>query len=174
MNRVLALVLVVAGCGSTPETEILAKWIEAALFGDLASAQMLMDDGLSLPLGDSVTVWIEGAEPYDSREIAVDCRPDGEGTSCEATWNDRWIDSVDEIDNGTLQVTGRVEDGLVVSISSFDFDPALRFALNEHAAWLQATRREEYDERCLSDVFARTCSELLVSTVALWQADSGE
>ena len=73
-----------------------------------------------------------------------------------------------------LTVTGRVEQGTVVSISSVDFASDLRFALNEHAAWLQVNRRAEYEEQCLDDVFARTCSELLVATVGQWQESSGE
>lgn len=174
VRRLLALVLVLMGCQTPPEAEILAGWVEASLEGDVVSAQELMIDDLSFPLADSVMSWIDGAEPFDSREIAVDCRPDDEDTSCLATWQDDWIDSIDGIDSGELAVTGRIEDGVVVSISSLEFDPALRFALNEHAAWLQTTQRADYEERCLDDVFARDCSELLVDTVAAWQAASRE
>lgn len=174
MKRLLASVLVLVACSTTTEDEILADWVEVALSGDLASAEGLMIDDLAFPLGVSASSWIDGAEPFESREITVDCAPDDVNTSCEATWRDSWIDGLGEIDNGVVAITGSVEDGLVVSIWSVDFDPALRFGLNEHAAWLQANRRADFDQHCLDDVFARACSELLVATVVEWQGSSGE
>lgn len=174
MKRLLILCLVLAGCSAATDDEIMAAWVEAALAGDLASAEEVMIDGLSFPLGETAMSWIDGAEPFGSYQIVVECRPDGAETSCEATWRDLWIDLMGEIDSGALTIKGRVEEGIVVSISSIEFDPDLRFALNEHAAWLQANRRVEYDERCLDDVFARACSELLVETVADWEVSSGE
>lgn len=174
MRFVITSVLVLVACSAASDDRILAGWVEAALGGDLVSAEAMMVDGLSFPLGESVTSWIDGAEPFASHEIAVECRRDGDDISCDATWRDQWIDNIDEVETGAMAIRGRVEDGVVVSISSVEFDPALRFALNDHAAWLQANQRTEYDERCLEDVFARECSELLVGTVAEWQAASGE
>lgn len=174
MRRLLAFCLIFAACSTATNDEILAAWVESAVAGDLASAQEVMIDGLSFPLGGSATSWIDGAAPFGSYEIVVECRPDGANSVCDATWRDSWIDNMGGIESGAMAIQGRVEDGVVVSISSVEFDADLRFALNEHAAWLQANRRADYDDLCLDDVFARTCSELLVDTVAEWQAASGE
>lgn len=171
VRRFLVLCLLLAGC-TAADDDAMAHWVEAALAGDLVSAREVMIDGLAFPLGESAASWIDGAEPFRSYGIDVDCHPEGGDTSCAATWRDRWIDGMSEVDTGAVVIKGRVEEGIVISISTVDFDPELRSSLNQHAAWLQANRTADYDERCLDDVFARECSELLVATVADWEASS--
>jgi hypothetical protein len=165
----MALVLLTACTAAAGEEEVLAGWVEGALIGDVEAAGSLMADSVSFPFGESVDSWIDGAEPYGAYDVRAICESDEETATCHVTWQDSWIDAYDELTSGSPTVAGSVEDGRVTSLAAFEFEPALRFAMNEHAAWLQTHRRVDYDLACRHDVFARSCSELLVKTVGEWQ-----
>jgi hypothetical protein len=181
LSIVAITVVLAAACSSQPTEpgDVLEAWADAAMVGDVASAQSYIADG-DIPwigLGDSPEAFVAGAGPYEATNIFIECRTDHTLGRCETWWSDLWIDGIPELtgleDRGDamLRMTAEVEDGKIVAFPDWAFAPEIRGAFEQHLDWLALHEPEKLQQACGADPAAASCSQLLVDTVGLWVAD---
>jgi hypothetical protein len=179
---IVAITVVLASAYSSRPTEpgeVLEAWADAAMVGDVDTAQSYIA-GSEIPwigLGDSPEAFVAGAAPYETTNVFIECRTDHTLSRCETWWSDLWIDSIPELagleDRGDamLRMTAEVEDGKIVAFRAWEFAPEIRRAFEQHLDWLALHEPDKLATACGADPAAAECSQLLVDTVGMWVAD---
>jgi hypothetical protein len=181
ISIVLITVVLAAACSSRPTEpgEVLEAWVDAAMVGDVDTAQSYIA-GSEIPwigLGDSPEAFAAGAGPYEATNIFIECRSDHTLGRCETWWSDLWIERIPELvgleDRGEamLRMTAEVEDGKIVAFREWVFAPEARRAFEQHLEWLELYEPDKLEAACGVDPASAGCSQLLVDTVGMWVSD---
>ena len=176
-TRSLALavltVLIAAACSSSSSPdEVLNDWVTSAWDGDVEAARSLTagDDIPWLGLSATPSASVEASVPFENTNVVADCSSDQTIATCEITWNDLWIDSIPEVDQGSMRVGAEVVDGTIVAFTEW-FTPATIVSLFDfHFEWLERNEPARLAATCGIEPGSAACSQLFVDTVDAWIA----
>lgn len=181
ISIVAITVALAAACSGQPTEpgQVLEAWADAAMAGDVDTAQSYIADG-DIPwigLGDSPEAFAAGTGPYEATNIFIECRSNHALGRCEAWWSDLWIEAIaelaglEDLGDPMWRVTAEVQDGKIIAFRQSEFAPEIHRAFEQHLDWLELYEPDQLEAACGTDPASAECSQLLVDTVGLWVAD---